>query len=120
MADRFTHRRQTAKRVAPPAGDGGIAIGRVLAEVVKALRRDEQPPWVAELAREWPALVGAPVASHTRPGRLVSDELTVYVDNSGWLSELQRYAQQELLGNLQRRFGTAPIRRIRLQLDPGQ
>ena len=119
MADRFAHRRRFTRRLAPPAADGGVAIGRIVAEVVKTFQREAQPPWTADLTGEWPTLVGT-VAAHARPGRLVNGELIVYVDSSVWLSELQRYGEKEMLENLQRRFGRELVRRIRLQLDPGR
>ena len=104
-----------------PAGalDGGLPIGRIIGPLLKSVERQEQAPGNA-LIGDWEAVVGKAVAAHTRPGRIANGDLTVYVDSSVWLSELQRYAQRELLANLQKACGAGAIRRVRLQLDPGK
>jgi predicted nucleic acid-binding Zn ribbon protein len=70
------------------------------------------------MVAEWPALVGKAVAAHCRPGRLEKGELTVFVDSSVWLNELVRYSRQQLLSNLQAKFGRNEVRSVRVQLDP--
>ncbi len=74
--------------------------------------------WEHELLEEWPALVGKQVAEHTRPGGFRAGSLTIYVDHSSWLHELQRFSEPALRKNLQKRFGASKIRRLRFQLDP--
>jgi len=40
------------------------------------------------------------------------------VRHPGWLSELSRYSQKQILENMQKRFGRDKIRNVRIQLDP--
>jgi len=77
-----------------------------------------QSAWAANLAEAWPEIAGKQVAKHTRPGSLQGATLTVYVDSSVWLNELQRYGLNALLKNVQAYAGVGKVRRIRLQLDP--
>ena len=79
----------------------------------------EQRLWQNRLAEEWESLVGPQVAGHTRPGRIERKVLYVFVAHSAWLSELQRYGQkQQMLANIQARFGADRIKDLRLRLDP--
>lgn len=101
----------------PPAPYRVFTPEQVLPSVMKKIGL-EQPMWEHALSREWESLVGAQVATHTRPGRLQRNILYVYVANSVWLAELRRFAEKAMLENLQNRFGRARIKGIRLQLDP--
>ena len=103
-----------------PAGamDGGLSIGKLIEPFLKSVRLEEQAR-LGALVEKWGEVVGKGVAGHTRPGRLSNQELTIFVDSSVWLSELQRYAQRELLANLQKTFGKDVVQKVRLQLDPG-
>jgi predicted nucleic acid-binding Zn ribbon protein len=112
-------RRRHAQWMPPGALDGGVPIGRIIGSVLSSVKRQEQAPGNA-LIKDWDAVVGKAVAAHTRPGRLVNGDLTVFVDSSVWLSELQRYAQREMLANLQKACGAGTVRKVRLQLDPGR
>ena len=89
--------------------------------IVPALLRRlglEKEQWLTELAEEWTVLVGSDVARHARPGRLDHGTLTVFVDNSVWLSELSRYGKEKMLEKLRERFGAKRFKGLRLQLDP--
>lgn len=110
--------RQADHRSAAPTLDGGIPIAKLIAPFLKSINLDAQVQ-MSHLGERWTDAVGKGIAAHTRPGRLLNKELTVYVDSSPWLSELKRYAQRELLANLQKTFGKDTITSIRLQLDPG-
>lgn len=72
----------------------------------------------AAMQEEWPELVGAQLAVHTRPGKLEHGVLTVYVDHSAWLSELSRYGRKQMSDKLNARFGAGCIKSIHLALDP--
>ena len=98
--------------------DGGLSIGTLIGPFLKSVKIEEQAR-LGGLVERWGEVVGKGVAAHTRPGRLSNLELTIFVDSSVWLSELQRYAQRELLTNLQKAFGRDVIQKVRLQLDPG-
>ena len=99
----------------PPADEAGVKD--VVSGLLRRLGMDEGL-WLRELESAWAPVVGAAVAAHTRPGRYQNGQLTVFVDSSAWLSELARYGQKEMLANVQKRFGAAKIRAIRLQMDP--
>jgi len=78
----------------------------------------EKDHWTCELSDNWADLVGDAVAAHSRPGRFENARITVFVDNSAWLSELARHCRTDMLKRLQRHFGEESIRDIRFQLDP--
>lgn len=96
--------------------------GRINEVVTDLVRRAglEDRMWEQTLLAEWPRLVGEQVARRSRPGRMQRKVLTVFVSNSAWLGELSRYGQQQMLDNIQKRFGADRIQGIRLQLDPDQ
>lgn len=99
--------------------DGGIPIAKLIGPLLKSVKLEEQGR-LGVLESQWASSVGKAVALHTRPGRLMNKELTVFVDSSPWLHELKRYAHRELLANLQKTFGADTVRSIRLQIDPGR
>ncbi|MBU0679319.1 MAG: DUF721 domain-containing protein [Verrucomicrobia bacterium] len=78
----------------------------------------EDRMWEQVMLEEWFNLVGPQVARHARPGRVNRKVLHIYVTNSTWLNELARYMKDELLANIQKRFGKERITDIRFQLDP--
>lgn len=92
-------------------------IDGIVGKVMKRLGLENQH-WLAVLEGEWEAIVGASVAAHARPGRVERGRLTVFVDNSVWLSELSRYGRDKILENLQAKFGKGKIQSIGLQIDP--
>lgn len=74
--------------------------------------------WLNTLQQDWADIVGKTVAAHTRPGQLQERVLTVYVDSSAWLAELSHFGRDEMLKNLQKKYGTERIKSVRLQNDP--
>jgi len=101
----------------PPPDSGGVDMAAGVAGVLKRLGL-AGAAWAANIAEAWPSVVGTQVSRHTRPGALQGTELTVYVDSSVWLNELQRYGMQTMLKNIQARFGDNRVRKLRLQPDP--
>jgi len=101
----------------PPPYDRTASLGSVIPGVMKRLGL-EVDAWLQELGEEWGTLVGAGVARHARPGRVQKNNLVVFVDSSVWLNELARYGKDELLANLQKRFGRDKVRSLSFQLDP--
>lgn len=102
----------------PPAPDpGGVTMASGVENVLKRMGLSHAA-WAAEIADAWPAIAGKQLAVHTRPGTLQGADLTVYVDSSVWLNELQRYGLPALLRNVQEYAGEGKVRRVRLQLDP--
>ncbi len=92
-------------------------LGEMLPAVMRSLGL-EQVHWSVRLEADWPAITGAVLAAHTRPGTIRDGVLTIFVDSSVWLSELARFGRKPLLDKLQAAYGAAEIRDIRLQLDP--
>lgn len=101
----------------PPPDSGGVDMAAGVAGILKRLGLTGAA-WAAGIAEAWPSVVGGQVSQHTRPGSLQGSELTVYVDSSVWLNELQRYGLKFMLKNIQDRFGVNRVRKLRLQLDP--
>jgi predicted nucleic acid-binding Zn ribbon protein len=108
-------------RLEPDEAPRRVADAVPLADALKiALRR--HPIGVAAgrdlIAQVWGEVAGAGIAAHARPGRFESSHLTVYVDNSVWLSELARSGKTRLLANLRERLGPDVVRTLSFQIDP--
>lgn len=101
----------------PPVPDGAVSLSDVADRLLKKWGLEGRA-WEERLLREWPQVVGAQVAGHSRPGRMDRGTLVIFVDSSVWLSELARFVRGPLLTNVQRLCGADKVRRIRLQLDP--
>lgn len=102
----------------PPLPDpGGVNIAAGVDTILKRMGLENDSRF-AGIADAWPSVVGKQVSQHTRPGSLQGTELTVFVDSSVWLNELQRYGVNTMLKNLQEHFGAARIRKVRLQIEP--
>jgi predicted nucleic acid-binding Zn ribbon protein len=88
------------------------AIGDVLAGVLRETglaARVEQ----AAIIPEWPALVGAQIASVTEPQSIAADgTLFVAVTTNAWMNELS-LMEPELLRAINGKVGRMPVRRIR-------
>ncbi len=82
--------------------------------------RSLQEDWTADLVSHWQERAGKPWDHGTRPGSCGRQVLTVYVDHSIRLHELERSHKRELLQRLRAIYGADRIRSLRLQLDPGQ
>ena len=117
MSAIFKYSRQ-AKQQPSDVADGGIPIGKLVGPLLKSVKLDEQCR-LGVIEEQWEAMVGKGISAHSRPGRLINKELTIFVDSSPWLSELKRYAQKELLQKIQKGMGRGIILTLRLQLDPG-
>lgn len=108
-------------RIDDYAPSAGVADPVVLADVMAGVMKRlglEDTHWISVLDEEWQAIVGEAVAKHTRPGRMEKKKLTVFVDSSVWLNELIRYGRQQILSNLQKKFGKDKILAVGLMLDP--
>ncbi len=101
----------------PPPDPGGISLPEGVNEVLKKIGLADASQ-LAGITEEWSSIVGLQVAQHTRPGTLQNAELSVYVDSSVWLHELQRYGLKTMLGNLQKHFGATRVKKVRLHIDP--
>ena len=95
----------------PPERVGSV-IERVLADAGLAARVEQ-----AQVVPEWESLVGRQIAAVTTPLSVTPEGvLFVAVRTHAWMAELSLMAP-ELLRALNRRTGSAPIRKIRWQLQ---
>mgnify|MGYP000299118471 CR=1 FL=1 len=101
----------------PPPFTEARSIGQILPEVMRRIGLEDQH-WISILREEWPQLVGAAVAQHTRPARFEGKTLIVFVDSAVWLHELARYGRQKMLMNVQRRVGPQAVSALVLRPDP--
>lgn len=94
-----------------------------IAPIVQAVMQQAVPPhlaWMAYLHDEWPSIVGATVAAHTRPGQLMGECLHVYVDSAAWLHELKRFGRDRILNRVREALGEGRVSSLRLVPDPGE
>ena len=110
-------RAQIEDRYPPPRFCDAAPIAQALPAVLKQLGLEDRQ-WLTALAAEWEQVAGAALARHTRPGRFDGSVLTVFVDNSVWLSELKRYGQDKLLANVRQRADAGRVHSLRFTLDP--
>ncbi len=101
----------------PPPPDRGSWIKDLLPPLLRRLHLEGEL-WQNRIGEQWPAIVGPQVAAHARPGPVERGLLTVYVVHSVWLQELQRAGLPRMLANLKQVLPDAPVRRIRLLVDP--
>jgi predicted nucleic acid-binding Zn ribbon protein len=69
----------------------------------------------AEAIRDWKGVVGEVIAKHCKPVALEKGYLTVNVDSSPWLNELQRFSKPLILQKLQDKLGKS-IRDIKFRI----
>ena len=67
------------------------------------------------LQRQWPAIVGAHVAAHTRPESIRFKKLHVIVDSSVWVHQLT-FLKQSLLQSINQTAGDSPVSDIVLRV----
>ena len=91
---------------APVERDADFPLADVVAAWTRKLSASEYV-WLNELETAWTEVVGAAVASHARPGRYGAGVLTVFVDHSVWLSELERYGRTDILVQAAEAFSPA-------------
>ncbi|MGZ8421814.1 MAG: DUF721 domain-containing protein [Nitrospira sp.] len=63
------------------------SFGSILAGLAHRLGL-ESKLFEARLRRQWPDIVGEPIATHTRPDQIRFKKLTIFVHNSVWLQQL--------------------------------
>lgn len=101
---------------APPAG-GDAAFGEMIAGALRRLGLDRDL-WLKDLEGEWSGIVGHPVSRHARPGSFDRGVLSIFVDSSPWLSELNSFGKDRIIARLKERFGPDRVRSVVLKLDP--
>ena len=65
----------------------------------------------------WPQAVGAKIASHTRPARMVRTRLIVEVEDSTWQRQLFALTGQ-ILANLEKRLGQGIVEDLEFRIVP--
>ena len=63
------------------------SFGSILAGLAHRLGL-ESKLFEARLRRQWPDIVGEPIATHTRPDQIRFKKLTIFVHNTVWLQQL--------------------------------
>lgn len=99
--------RKSASRAPSP-------LSALLPGVIRRLQGEERPTLEA-MAEVWQRLVGEEAARHSWPTRLVRAGLTVEVENSGWLYELN-LRKPDLLEGLIELMGAGRVRRLTLRM----
>jgi len=67
---------------------------------------------------EWPALAGERIARHTRAASFREGVLTIEVEGSAWMHELQ-FLKRELVQRANRHLGAEAVREVRFVLARG-
>lgn len=81
-----------------PESTGPKPIGEALDQVAYRLRAPRAQV-LAKVFDAWEELVGAVMAAHTSPVRLVDGELVVAVDDPAWATEMKFFGS-ELIGRI--------------------
>ncbi|MFC7547158.1 DciA family protein [Plantactinospora sp. GCM10030261] len=87
-------------------------LGAVLARLVKA-RGWQRPTAEATVFGSWAKVVGADVAEHSRPVKLVDGELTVEAESTAWATQL-RLLSGSLLRQIAAVVGHDVVRRLNI------
>ncbi len=84
----------------------------------RVLRSLGAPPVaaMAEVHRQWPLVVGADVAAHTRP-RVTEGRLVVDVDHPAWASRV-RFVEARILEWLTELMGEGAPSRVEVRVQP--
>ncbi|MDQ3697892.1 MAG: DUF721 domain-containing protein [Gemmatimonadota bacterium] len=96
-------------------GKGSWTIGEALASFLAESGLGDRVEQAA-IIPEWPSLVGPQISQVTEPIAIARDgTLFVAVRTSAWMSELS-LLEPQLLSELNRKSGRAPVARIRWRL----
>jgi hypothetical protein len=90
------------------------SFGTILAGVAHRLGL-ESKLYEARLRRQWSAIVGEPIATHTRPDQIRFKKLYVSVHNSVWLQQLT-FLKPVLLEKVNRMAGETLVTEIVLRI----
>lgn len=90
------------------------SVSAVLATVAKRLGL-ETKLLEFQLRRDWPAIVGQPIAAHTRPDQIRFKKLYLLVENSVWMQQLT-FLKPTLLAKINEAAGTELVTEIVLRI----
>ncbi len=89
-------------------------IGDIIPQIIAKMGLTQRVK-EAEVIRDWRGMVGEVIAKHSKPVALEKGYLTVNVDSSPWLNELQRFSKPLILQKLQDKLGKS-IRDIKFRI----
>jgi hypothetical protein len=90
------------------------SVSAVLATVAKRLGL-ETKLLEFQLRRDWPRIVGQPIAAHTRPDQIRFKKLYLLVENSVWMQQLT-FLKPALLAKINEAAGTELVTEIVLRI----
>ena len=90
-------------------------IGEIIPHVIAKMGLTQKVK-EAEVVRDWKGIVGEVIAKHCKPVALERAFLTVNVDSSPWLNELQRFSKPLILQKLQDKLGEKAIKDIKFRI----
>jgi predicted nucleic acid-binding Zn ribbon protein len=110
-------RRGPVKRARGYSGPGPDArdpqlFGTVLARLIRS-RGWQQPAAEGAVFGAWERVVGADLAAHCRPIKLVDGELTVEAESTAWATQLRLLAGR-LLGQIAKQVGPNVVTRLHI------
>ena len=91
-----------------------LTLGDILPEVVRRLEKEKNPS-KETIDLEWKTVAGDSAFKHSRAASLRKKVLTIRVDSSAWLQELD-LQKRKLLKGLKRVFGKDRISEIRFKI----
>ena len=114
--------RRTRRRPLPPdeqpwSGAGAdrrdpAPLGASLDDLVRE-QRWEATVRSAGLSSRWDQIVGAEIAAHCRPERLVDGELTCVAESTAWATQI-RLLNRQILERIAAALGTGVVRSLRV------
>ncbi|RFS87548.1 DUF721 domain-containing protein [Actinomadura spongiicola] len=100
-------------RVREPGRGGDPKLFGAAIRDLLASRGWEQRAAVGGVFGNWPGIVGAELAEHTRPDHFEDGELTVVADSATWATQL-RLLSSTLVRRLNEELGHGTVRRVKV------
>ena len=91
-----------------------VAVKDIVAEVAAGLEQPLQES-IRVLRSVWPKLVGTSIALQSEPGFIKEGTLYIFVNQAGWLSELERM-RNLILHKIEDHYQEMNIRRLQFEL----
>jgi predicted nucleic acid-binding Zn ribbon protein len=100
-----------------PDDQKAVPLGDVLKKIMKRMRRVDRGKF-SGLQRSWNELVGEQIGERTRVAGFREGELTIEVESSVLMHELNSFMKHELLAALQQTDKGRDVARLRFRLGP--
>lgn len=91
--------------------DGPEAIGPIVREIISRLGLKELT-LSSRIFEIWDTVVGSSIALHARPYSFRDGILTVNVDSSVWLAQLERYRKRQIRDKLNNHLPHPLVKRV--------